>query len=70
MKKMGKAMYGKSMMMTGGMTNANAKISVDKIPGSKGTIVGANPKAVVKPKAKNGMSMKSGMMKRGGAKKK
>jgi hypothetical protein len=69
MKKMGKAMYGKSMMMTGGMTNSNAKVSVLKTPGSKGTTVGANPKAVVKPKAKNGMSMKSGMMKRGGTKK-
>jgi hypothetical protein len=69
MKKMSKAMYGKSMMKTGGMVNPNAKVSVDKIPGSKGTTVGANPKAIVKPKAKNGMSMKSGMMKRGGAKK-
>jgi hypothetical protein len=80
MKKMGKAMYGKTMMksggdkkpkmMTGGMANSNAKISVDKTPGSKGTTVGLNPKATVTPKAKYGMSMKPGMMKRGGAKKK
>ena len=55
---------------TGGMVNSNAKILVDKTPGSKGTTVGANPKAVVTPKAKYGMSMKPGMMKRGGAKKK
>jgi hypothetical protein len=59
----------KSKMMTGGMVNSNAKVSALKTAGSKGTIVGANPKAIVKPKAKNGMSMKSGMMKRGGAKK-
>ena len=72
MKKMGKAMYGKSMMMTGGMTNSNAKISVDKTPGSKGTTVGLNPNAVVSPTAKYGMTMKNGgakpKMMKGGAK--
>ena len=55
---------------TGGMVNSNAKILVDKTPGSKGTKVGLNPKAGVTPKAKYGMSMKPGMMKKGGAKKK
>ena len=51
MKKMGKAMYGKTMMKTGGMANSNAKILVDKTPGSKGTKVGLN-KRVAKPKGK------------------
>jgi hypothetical protein len=55
---------------TGGMVNSNAKILVDKTPGSKGTKVGLNPKAGVTPKAKYGMSMKPGMMKMGGTKKK
>ena len=40
------------------------------IGGKATNTVGANPKAVVTPKAKYGMSMKPGMMKRGGAKKK
>ena len=58
MKKMSKAMYGKSMMKTGGMTNANAKVEASKI--AKGTVGGKSkaPKSAV-PKAKMGMSMKS-----------
>ena len=52
MKKMAKAMYGKSMMKTGGMVNANAKVSADKTPGSKGVKSGTNPKASASKVAK------------------
>jgi hypothetical protein len=57
MKKMSKAMYGKTMMKTGGMTNANAKVVASKI--AKGTVGGKSkaPKTAV-PKAKMGMSVK------------
>jgi hypothetical protein len=49
MKKVSKAMYGKTMMKTGGMVNPNAKVFADKTAGSKGTKVGLNKK-VAKPK--------------------
>lgn len=52
MKKMAKAMYGKSMMKTGGMVNPNAKVSEDNTPGSKGVKSGTNPKASASKKAK------------------
>jgi hypothetical protein len=45
MKKMSKAMYGKSMMMTGGMANPNAIVKKQTVPGSKGVMSGENPKA-------------------------
>ena len=78
----------KQKMKTGGMVNSNAKVPVDKTPGSKGVKSGTNPKAsaskkakgkvggtsvapkTATPKAMYGMSMKPGMMKMGGAKKK
>ena len=46
------AMYGKSMMKTGGMVNPNAKVSEDNTPGSKGVKSGTNPKASASKKAK------------------
>ena len=52
MKKMAKAMYGKSMMKTGGMVNANAKVSADKTPGSKGVKSGENAKVSASKVAK------------------
>jgi hypothetical protein len=52
MKKVSKAMYGKSMMKTGGMVNANTKVSADKTPGSKGVKSGTNPKASASKVAK------------------
>jgi hypothetical protein len=52
MKKMSKAMYGKSMMKTGGMVNSNAKVSADKTPGSKGVKSGTNAKVTASKKAK------------------
>lgn len=63
MKKLTKAMYGKSMMKTGGMTNANAKVEASKV--AKGTVGGISkaPKTAT-PKAQFGMSMKPGMMKK------
>lgn len=69
MKKMSKAMYGKSMMKTGGMTNANAKVEASKIAKGKVGGISKAPKEAM-PKGKMGMSMKSSMMKMGGAKKK
>jgi len=84
---MSKAMYGKSMMKTGGMTNPNATVKKQTVPGSKGVMSGENPKAsaskvakgrsggiskapkTATPKAMYGMSMKPGMMKKGGSKK-
>lgn len=88
MKKVTKAMYGKSMMKTGGMVNPNATIKKQTVPGSKGVMSGENPKIsaskkakgkvggtskapkTATPKAMYGMSMKPGMMKMGGTKKK
>ena len=52
MKKVSKAMYGKSMMKTGGMVNVNAKVSADKTPGSKGVKSGENAKVSASKKAK------------------
>jgi len=40
------------MMKTGGMVNANAKVSADKTPGSKGVKSGTNPKATASKVAK------------------
>lgn len=37
---------------TGGMVNANAKVSADKTPGSKGVKSGTNPKATASKVAK------------------
>ena len=60
---------GMKKMMTGGMKNPNASVSVQKVPGSKGVIPGMNPKATVVP---GGQPSKKygGKMKKGGAKKK
>lgn len=52
MKKIAKAMYGKSMMKTGGMVNANTKVSADKTPGSKGVKSGENAKVSASKVAK------------------
>jgi hypothetical protein len=57
------------IMKTGGMVNSNPKASASKV--AKGRVGGtsAAPKTAT-PKAMYGMSMKPGMMKMGGAKKK
>jgi acid phosphatase family membrane protein YuiD len=52
MKKVSKAMYGKAMMKTGGMTNANAKVSALKTAGSKGVKSGVNSKVTASKVAK------------------
>ena len=83
-----KGMVVKTKYKTGGMVNANTKVSADKTPGSKGVMSGENPKVsaskvakgrsggtskapkTATPKAMYGMSMKPGMMKMGGTKKK
>jgi len=52
MKKLSKAMYGKTMMKTGGMVNPNAKMQADKSAGSKGVKPGVNPKAAASNTAK------------------
>ena len=52
MKKVSKAMYGKAMMKTGGMTNPNAKVSALKTAGSKGVKSGANSKVTASKVAK------------------
>ena len=52
MKKVSKAMYGKSMMKTGGMVNANTKVSADKTAGSKGVKSGVNTKVSKQTSAK------------------
>jgi hypothetical protein len=52
MKKVSKAMYGKSMMKTGGMVNPNATVKKQTVPGSKGVMSGENPKASASKVAK------------------
>lgn len=52
MKKVSKAMYGKSMMKTGGMVNANATVKKQTVPGSKGVMSGENSKASASKVAK------------------
>ena len=52
MKKVSKAMYGKSMMKTGGMVNPNAKVSALKVAGTKGTKSGVNSKVSASKVAK------------------
>jgi hypothetical protein len=52
MKKVSKAMYGKSMMKTGGMVNPNAKVSALKTAGTKGTKSGVNSKVTASKVAK------------------
>jgi hypothetical protein len=82
MKKMSKAMYGKAMMKTGGMANANSKVSALTTAGSTGVKSGVNPKASASKKAKGKVGGKSKapktevpkamygrMMKKGGIKK-
>ncbi len=56
-------------MMTGGMKNPNASVSVQKVPGSKGATPGMNPKATVVPGGQP-TKMYGGNMKKGGAMKK
>ena len=58
--KMTKAMYGKSMMKTGGMTNPNAKASVTKKASTTGVKTKVNNSSI--PKAKKGGSTLSASM--------
>ncbi len=55
-------------MKTGGKVNSNTKVSASKVAKGPGKRSGA-PKTAV-PKAMYGTSMRPGMMKKGGAKKK
>ena len=50
--KMSKAMYGKSVMKTGGMVNPNADLKATATAGSKGVKAGVNPKAAASNVAK------------------
>jgi len=43
---------GAKKMKTGGMVNSNAKVPVDKTPGSKGVKSGVNPRATASKVAK------------------
>lgn len=60
----------KKKMMTGGMANSNAKVSVQTSPGSNGVKTNVNPKVTASPaKMGKGGSVK-GKMGYGGMKKK
>ena len=56
----------KKKMMTGGMANSNAKVSVQTAPGSKGVKPNVNPKVTASPSKMS----KGGKMSYGGMKKK